>query len=84
MLRNLEEILITQFHKQISDSIKEVYDVKIPQFENVRIISVKKEFLPEPSEEIKPGKVYEIKLRVEVLNVKGEKSLEIALNNDSD
>lgn len=81
-LEEMEEVLITQFHKQISDSIKEVYKVGIPQFEDVRIISIETEVLPEPSEELKSGKVYVIKLRVKVLNVEGN-SLEITLNNDN-
>ena len=81
-IKEIEEVLITQFHKQILDSMKEVYKVGIPQFEDARIISIEKEVLPEPSEELKPGNIYVIKLRVKVLNV-GDKSIDLTLNNDN-
>jgi hypothetical protein len=81
-IKEMEEVLINQFQKQIIDSIKEVYKVEIPQFENASIISIEKEFLTEPSEELKPGNIYVIKLTVNVLNVE-DKSMEITLHNDN-
>ncbi|KAB7707032.1 DUF3888 domain-containing protein [Bacillus aerolatus] len=81
---DMEEVLTTQFHKQISDSIKKSYNVRFPQFESAQIISIKKEYLPESSEELKPGKFYEIKIRVKVLNdLRQGNSLVITLNNDN-
>lgn len=81
-LEDMEEVLIAQFHTQISESIKSAYHVRFPQFEDAHIVSIKKAALPEPSEEMKPGTEYEIMLRVRVLNVpRKESSLLIMISN---
>jgi hypothetical protein len=79
--KDIEEVLLTQFHKQISDSVKGVYGVI--QFENPRITSIKTYVLPETSEELKPGKIYEVTLKVHVLNVREPDTLAIILSNDN-
>ncbi|MFK2825352.1 hypothetical protein QYG89_06580 [Bacillus sp. B190/17] len=80
---DMEDILITQFHKQITYSIKTAYNLRFPQFEEAKIVTIHKEALPEPSEEMKPGTIYEIKIKVKVLNVPREdNSLVITLSND--
>lgn len=66
---DMEEVLIAQFHKQLSQSIKQAYNIRFPQFEKAHILSIKKTAFPEPSEEMKPGTEYEIVIKVEVLNV---------------
>ncbi|MFL0365286.1 hypothetical protein ACH0BF_19970 [Pseudobacillus sp. 179-B 2D1 NHS] len=79
---DMEEVLVAQFHAQISQSIKSAYNVRFPQFEHARILSIKKAALPEPSEEMKPGVEYEIILKVKVLNVPREtNSLIITIDN---
>ncbi|RSK50653.1 hypothetical protein [Bacillus canaveralius] len=80
----VEEVLVKQFHEQISKSIIETYQNRFPQYENATIISINKEALPESSEEMKPGILYEIVLQVEVpLNTGKREKLTIILNNDS-
>ncbi|PLR87060.1 hypothetical protein [Bacillus sp. V33-4] len=80
----MEEVLVKQFHEQISKSIIETYQNRFPQYENATIISINKEALPESSEEMKPGILYEIVLQVEVpLNTGKREKLTIILNNDS-
>ncbi|WP_125444160.1 hypothetical protein [Bacillus thermotolerans] len=82
--QDVEDLLIAQFHKQISSAIKQTYGLRFPQYEKAMITSVRKEALPEPSEEMKPGIVYEVVLKVEVLNIPNkENSLIIVLTNDS-
>ncbi|KMY55310.1 hypothetical protein AC623_16345 [Bacillus sp. FJAT-27231] len=79
---DMEEVLVAQFHTQISESIKAAYHVRFPQFEKAHIISIKKAALPEPSEEMKPGTEYEIMLKVNVLNVpRKENALLITISN---
>ncbi|PLR79514.1 hypothetical protein CVD25_15760 [Bacillus canaveralius] len=80
----MEEVLVKQFHEQISKSIIETYQNRFPQYENATIISINKEALPESSEEMKPGILYEIVLQVQVLlNTGKREKLTIILNNDS-
>jgi hypothetical protein len=81
---DLEEILLTQLHKQISEAIKDTYDVAIVQYNTPEIVSIKKEYLPESSEELKPGKTYELTLKVNVVNVKDkQKNLLIVFSNNT-
>ncbi|WP_316572072.1 hypothetical protein [Neobacillus sp. YIM B06451] len=81
---DLEEILLLHFHKQIVNSVKQNYEVTFPQFEGPKIVSIKKGTVPEPSEELKPAKIYEIVIIVTVLNTsKKNRTLEITLNNDN-
>ncbi|MGG6446629.1 DUF3888 domain-containing protein [Pseudobacillus badius] len=81
-MEDMEDVLIAQFHPQISQSIRSVYHVRLPQFENAHIVSIEKAALPEPSEEMKPGIEYEITLKVTVLNVpRNANSLLITLSN---
>ncbi|GLY09440.1 hypothetical protein Bbad01_06560 [Bacillus badius] len=81
-MEDMEDVLISQFHPQISQSIRSVYHVRLPQFENAYIVSIEKAALPEPSEEMKPGIEYEITLKVTVLNVpRNANSLLITLSN---
>ncbi|MDZ5470759.1 hypothetical protein SM124_03235 (plasmid) [Bacillus sp. 31A1R] len=81
---DLKEVLLTQFHHEISESIKTSYKVQIPQYEKENIISIKKNVVPEPSEEMKPGTTYEIEISVEVLTNTEERELfTLLLSNDN-
>jgi len=82
--QDLEEVLLTQFHNEISESIKKSYKVQIPQYEKENIISIKRNVVPEPSEEMKPGTTYEIEISVEVLTSAEERELFVVLlSNDN-
>lgn len=82
--KDLEEVLLMQFHKQISASIKKEYGFNIVQYEKPQVISIKKEYVPEASEEMKPVSVYEVTLKVEVLNVSPDQNeLTIILSNSN-
>lgn len=70
---HLEEVLLVQFHNQIVTGLKEHYKVSIPQFEKVKIASIKKDPTPETSEGMKPGVVYEVKITLDATNSSGEK-----------
>lgn len=81
--KDLEDVIVVAFHNQIASSLKNYYDLDFVQFENAHITSIKKEYLPESSEEMKPGNYYEITLEVKVLNVPENKSIvKILLSND--
>ncbi|PLR76921.1 hypothetical protein CU633_13530 [Bacillus sp. V3-13] len=81
----MEEVLIKQFHEQISKSIIKAYQIRFPQYENAEIVSIHKDAIPESSEEMKPGMIYEVVVRVEVpLQTGRREKLTITFNNDSD
>lgn len=80
---DLEKLLVTQLHTQISEVIKEFYKVEIAQYENPRITAINTDVIPEPSEEMKPGFTYEVILKVDVLSGSEKKeTLILTLNND--